>query len=518
MLVAASAEDARGDAGERLVMPFSCAKAGGRVTVQPSEPRYYDIESPREVRTAKLCPEQGPLGRAGEDSAAEAGGCAAVIEVQAFNVLCDGGSVAWREIAAVAFPLLGGGARLSGPRLQLQFRGRLRPWAASPCLHGAWPLTEFPGQPVDPRFPNVGCEAFGAFDADEASFNVEGGFAPVAAVGARITERPMISRPDPTLVAPPVPNPGRVRLAGMALASASIGDGGAGRGPTPSLHSVSAPGRQWSGSVAAAEQDQNDNQPLLSQREISDRWLTVVEVVRGVPHDPVWSGERIVLGLILIASLTAGLLSGIGWWWGARSRAPFRPVDAYEVILRRDGVDLDMPDAQVCGDLCRSAQRLIGELHVAIEELKGAAPLRHTLNREVRDIEKFLATLFEAGPQSTKEWRRLRLKLQRVINDVLRLKDIVDAAHRSLVATTWSAGLPRDRDEAFDVLGANATTSSKILKKLVDALRATWHPDLAVDEEDRQRREERIKQINVAWELISKHPEAQATEADRRAA
>jgi DnaJ-class molecular chaperone len=31
----------------------------------------------------------------------------------------------------------------------------------------------------------------------------------------------------------------------------------------------------------------------------------------------------------------------------------------------------------------------------------------------------------------------------------------------------------------------------------------TWHPDHARDEQDRLLREDRIKQINIAWELIS---------------
>ncbi|MCB1511360.1 MAG: DnaJ domain-containing protein, partial [Hyphomicrobiaceae bacterium] len=63
-------------------------------------------------------------------------------------------------------------------------------------------------------------------------------------------------------------------------------------------------------------------------------------------------------------------------------------------------------------------------------------------------------------------------------------------------------GLPRDKAEAYEVLGANPEASDKILKRLVDALRATWHPDHARSEEDRVAREERIKQINVAWDLI----------------
>ena len=63
--------------------------------------------------------------------------------------------------------------------------------------------------------------------------------------------------------------------------------------------------------------------------------------------------------------------------------------------------------------------------------------------------------------------------------------------------------LPRDKQEAFEVLGANPEASEKILKRLVDALRATWHPDLASNDDDRELRDRRIMQINVAWDLIT---------------
>jgi DnaJ-class molecular chaperone len=59
------------------------------------------------------------------------------------------------------------------------------------------------------------------------------------------------------------------------------------------------------------------------------------------------------------------------------------------------------------------------------------------------------------------------------------------------------------RLEAYAFLGVNAGASELMLKKTVNALRECWHPDLATDEEDRHRREIRIKQINVAWDLIS---------------
>ena len=40
-------------------------------------------------------------------------------------------------------------------------------------------------------------------------------------------------------------------------------------------------------------------------------------------------------------------------------------------------------------------------------------------------------------------------------------------------------------------------------EKIVEGLRQSWHPDLATGEADRQLREQRTTQINVAWEILS---------------
>jgi hypothetical protein len=47
-----------------------------------------------------------------------------------------------------------------------------------------------------------------------------------------------------------------------------------------------------------------------------------------------------------------------------------------------------------------------------------------------------------------------------------------------------------------------------VLKKIVDALRMSWHPDHARDAADRVLREDRIRQINIAWDLINTKREA----------
>jgi hypothetical protein len=72
------------------------------------------------------------------------------------------------------------------------------------------------------------------------------------------------------------------------------------------------------------------------------------------------------------------------------------------------------------------------------------------------------------------------------------------------VASQLGDRMPRTRSEALQVLGMGVTPSANVaaLKKIVDGLRLSWHPDLAKDEADRQMRELRIKQINAAWEII----------------
>jgi DnaJ-class molecular chaperone len=61
--------------------------------------------------------------------------------------------------------------------------------------------------------------------------------------------------------------------------------------------------------------------------------------------------------------------------------------------------------------------------------------------------------------------------------------------------------LPSTRDEALQVLGATAETGEAMLKEIVRTLRRKWHPDRARQEE-RPYRERKLKQINVAWDIL----------------
>lgn len=68
----------------------------------------------------------------------------------------------------------------------------------------------------------------------------------------------------------------------------------------------------------------------------------------------------------------------------------------------------------------------------------------------------------------------------------------------------WAERIPQTRSEALQMLGMGVSpdATQAALKKVVDGLRQSWHPDLAKNETDRQVREFRLKQINAAWDLL----------------
>jgi hypothetical protein len=64
--------------------------------------------------------------------------------------------------------------------------------------------------------------------------------------------------------------------------------------------------------------------------------------------------------------------------------------------------------------------------------------------------------------------------------------------------------IPRTLNEALSILGMGVTAAASevAIKKVVDGLRLSWHPDYAVNPDDRKLRELRTKQINAAWDII----------------
>ena len=231
--------------------------------------------------------------------------------------------------------------------------------------------------------------------------------------------------------------------------------------------------------------------------------------------------ERDFTILLVGLTLLSGLISGAGWFATRvrRERAetsvmPYRRVEpdvgrrsaspSSSAVMLRPSTMLTPQDERMCTELCKTSHTMLRQIESSVDSLNGVAPLRRVLQKEMRHLEQFLTAVMTAQPAEVEEWRRMRNRLQRIVKELHRLKEIVDGAQRSLSGAGFSGREPpRDRHEAYELLGVNADVSPKTLKKLVDALRACWHPDLAKDDADRVVREERMKRINIAWDILA---------------
>jgi hypothetical protein len=100
-------------------------------------------------------------------------------------------------------------------------------------------------------------------------------------------------------------------------------------------------------------------------------------------------------------------------------------------------------------------------------------------------------------------WRLLARQLKRCNADLQRIRAVAEASRASFGSLSNPAPrMPTTRDDAYFVLGASSGVDDDTLRRLVRALRQCWHPDLARDDKDRQYRDLRIRQINVANDLL----------------
>ena len=223
-------------------------------------------------------------------------------------------------------------------------------------------------------------------------------------------------------------------------------------------------------------------------------------VVEPAKSDPV-TGTGLTSAL-LAATGFAALLGLVAIAWRRRSFTGRRDVAVNPSFA---GLRVTGPDAKVVEQLAAVAVERLAHCRTCLAKMPPALTLRQVIARELHVSTERLEKLAAENAQTPEHAHRVRLRLQAVTRELQRLAAIADGALSSvgegaLVPVELSE--PRDRSEAYAVLGVNPDVEPRILKKLVDALRQSWHPDQARDEPDRRRREDRIKQINVAWDLI----------------
>lgn len=534
------------DGTELLSMPYACEVKGGRLVLTPSAERSYEILGSRQEQTYTACPPD------------RSGRCR-TWAIHRFAMACTGGLVRWIDVAA-AQSQKRNGMWVDDDRVHVRVAGRLRNRGAAPCERPYLrSFNQFEAGPAAAAPCPEPAESV-------YSIRLPSGYAPIALFGARILQvtepapQPNVAaakdplapggysqggaKPaavarapdtgksvDTLMTSPAKPPEAPLRLVAAdrdaeADLPPSAGDRPAGKRSVSEALKVlaagtSLPALEPSAKVPVVElvhrtadavpvmvaeyaaEDAGARDSVESVRDLDGQrspWVTVIELE---PHVRAVLTDTAVVGAATVAA-GLGLLSLLLWrtWQGRYQRVP----TGVSLVKRPTAVwtsQESLPDARMCVSLSRTAEGLIGQVDVGLQSLGSAPELRHVLLREARYASQRLEAVAMARPDDEASWRKMRNILQRVVTDLGRLKDITHAATRSLSGLAEHRDPPRDKAEAYEALGVNSDVSDKILKKLVDALRAAWHPDHSKDEMDRRRREDRIKEINIAWDLIS---------------
>ncbi|WP_291161433.1 J domain-containing protein [Hyphomicrobium sp.] len=152
----------------------------------------------------------------------------------------------------------------------------------------------------------------------------------------------------------------------------------------------------------------------------------------------------------------------------------------------------------------------LAQLHVRLHEteLLVAGLPRDLLLRDVlaSELDSLYDRASELGRRITQIGpEKLRSAFRAITRDLDRITRIAQGAApapQDERAASHEPDAPSTIFEAYRILGLNPDAPDAAVKKIVDALRMSWHPDHARDEADRRYREQRIKQINAAWDLL----------------
>lgn len=253
------------------------------------------------------------------------------------------------------------------------------------------------------------------------------------------------------------------------------------------------------------------------------RWVTVVDPAGGMMAGT--GGAFKVAGVIsvLLISLMAGCLLV------ARRRMPSTfdfagPAERSEADIERSWTAGRRAYARTAGAFRRSyrnwsskpegrrrddtVSKTLDAVHARIVEtelLIATLPydllLREVLQTELDGLRARAADFARRSDQL--DGKRTSVGLRSILRDLDRMTRIVNGTVRQ-EDHQGSAALdpPATVFEAYRVLGLNPDAPPTAVKKVVDALRMSWHPDHARNEVDRLQREERIKQVNAAWDLL----------------
>lgn len=455
---------------ERLVMPFTCAVEQNRLIVEPSTERTYLILGERSNLPFTACAATGTER------------CRTFM-VHRFEIACKGGRVSWLEVAARIPAAFAERIWIHNGRLNVQLKPRKASAADAGCAGPSARLLDTAGPSHVLPAPDRRCVPAQRPTPTQESVALPAGYAPLAELGARLVM--------PGGMAPAATINAAAEQASFQIAASRVSDrivvsetlppietGTV----TPVVAAADVRASDWTTSVISADNgaDEPDSYDFAA-------WLTATLLLSAGAWVS-WSRG------LASAAVRRGRASGTDWRQKLAQTAS---------RMRFSRSEPDFADESIA-NAADAVEALLTQCTKAVDALSVAGPLQDVLRQELRTLNQRLQAIKASASEGNEAGRRAGPLFRVMIREIERIRRIADGAAQSLGAASRDVTtIPQTRSEAYEVLGVNASVSDSILKKIVDALRMSWHPDLASDEADRQLREARIKQINIAWELVN---------------
>lgn len=494
---------------EFVSMPFACSIEGRRLRLDPAPERTYRIVGPRQQQLMRTCTDSGSR-------------TCRSLELHRFTFDCDGYRVQWIDAALAAAHRRGSRASMAGGRLTL------RHWPDWPGSDRLLPLTLPVGFAPDParglRF--IPAEPRERIHAPEARAPRD---VPPEDRRDPIDTLPTVLPPirhSPESVDTTVPTPAFVPV----LAASSGTEPSAAEDEPPPLPRI---GHGWTATVAPSQDSPgrfrwdallpgSGPHALLAGIGVAALLLsaTAVAARQGASFRPQSLGRP--TGASPIAAAVAGAVPSDGPPPLKQAEPPppppkrpplprgLPPVDADVAVgppsVHATAGPASLPDGSdwsAVVEMRTTAGALMALVHQIVTDHVPGGALRDVL---VTDLQTIAGRL--DGAEMTSALERGRLDMvhpvyAQAILDLERVRTLARIEHqRALEVAGGAARTPATLDEACAYLGVNPRAGEAVIKKVVDALRQNWHPDLALDEADRRARDERIKRINAAWDLI----------------
>jgi len=478
---------------ERIALPFMCRVEAGKVRLTPSRERHYPIFG-RSAPVAVTACEDGSTAQC------------RTLQTYRFRMACGQKQVSWSDVALAI-----GGRRTSKVWAS---NGRMHLLVLRPGVNGR-ACADGGGDEIATSALDGRCAS-----AHQAQFAMAPGYAPLELFGARLlqpSEVPFAAEADSTITGSleteaavgatePKPPATAGEKAGPAAAPSGL--------PNDAQRRV----RSLRDRIILTE-PLPDVEDLARSRVLADAsgaaqtWLTTIRR-SDEASVAVHAGSSSFSAELLVWAMLTTLFAAAGWTAWTRQQVLAEKIAA--------GVG----EGRLWRSLATLAERFRTSPQLGNQAADGVFPVA-SISAALRETERMVALLPESSPLRRVIDDELQRCCQRfsvakaaaadaagpgqinatafrvIMRDIDRIRRIAEGAHASGDSASSADRMPASSAEAYEVLGVNARASEATIKKVTDALRMSWHPDLAQDDDDRLQREQRIKQINAAFDIVS---------------